>query len=110
MRWFFGSQRAHPPAGPWGLKTHRVLLLAILVPVVIAAHALGAVTVSDLAHGLAPADQPVSFAVGGFVLIVVMAKLTHLVAFGAGLLRVRELLNRLRRRAGRPLHPETDGQ
>jgi len=92
------------------VKTHRVLLLVILVPVVIAAHALGAVTVSDLAHGVVSADQPVSYAVGGFVLIVV-AKLTHLTAVGAvgaGLLRA--LLNRLPRRAGRPLHPDTDGE
>ena len=108
----FGSQYAHPPAGPWGLKTHRVLLLVILVPVVIAAHALGAVTVSDLAHGVVAADQPISFATGGVVLIVVVAKVTHLAAVGAVGRRV--LSSRTSDEAvagrGRPLQPETDGQ
>jgi hypothetical protein len=88
------------------MKTHRVLLLVILVAVVVAAHAVGAVTLSEVGHGVLASDQPISFAVGGLVLIVVVAKLTHLVgfgAFGAGVLRLQELLTKIRRPAGRPV-------
>lgn len=106
-----GFRNIAPTSDRPPVKTHRVLALLVLVPIVVAAHALGAVTLSDLGHGGLPSGQPVSFALGGLLLIALIAKVMHLVgigALGAGLHRLRKFLTNRRRAAVRPLKAETD--
>jgi hypothetical protein len=95
------------------MKTHRVLLVIMLVALVVGAHALGAVAVAEVGSGGVAYGQPVTFAVVGLVLVAAVAKVTHLVAFGAfgaGFLSLRQLLSKLRGSAGRPPHAKIDGQ
>lgn len=84
------------PHGQWRvpeMKAHRLWVLLIVAPVVVAAHALGVFTLSEVGHGGLVSDQRISLAIGGFLVIAVIAKLFHvggLGALGAGVFRLRD--------------------
>ena len=91
------------------MKPSRVWLLLIVVPLVVAAHVLGAFTFSATAHGVLASDQLGSIALGGVLLIVLMAKLAHLTGFSPGASSLRQLATKRGRAAGqRPELPTSD--
>jgi hypothetical protein len=88
-------------------KASRVWLLLIVVPLVVAAHVLGAFTLSATAHGVLASDQLASIVLGGVLLTVMVKMLAHVAGFGAGALRLRAFATRRRRAAAQRLQSTT---
>src|SRR5690349_10336789 len=65
-----GGHRECEKRAMTSMKTHRLWLLLIAAPIVLAVHAVGVLTVSDMGHAILGSDQRVSFAIGGFLVIV----------------------------------------
>jgi hypothetical protein len=108
-------QHSRRPHAHWRLpdiNAHRLWALLIVGPVVVAVHALGVFTLSEVGHGGMLSDQRISLAIGGFVVIAVFAKLFHVAglgALGAGVLRLRDGAMHKSRAAGQRLQtPDRD--